>query len=134
MALRPQRRFPRVGRYVPHLLRKTQGETNVSTSYYGLRKPFTKVRLQEEKEYTRLRIWVNYTLVGTLALGKSETVMVLWALFDRQSPIMCTRWDRSKQCTVVSETGKADHVQVMSDCAELMTIRQVKARIEGSTC
>ena len=105
----------------------------MSTSYYRLRPPITNLELDEGLYYDVLKVWINDSLAGELALTEDEVKEVIRCFALREADNECplrAYWGGDEEGTVVyaNEDNLPDEMIVVSTYGEILTVGQVKAR------
>ena len=106
----------------------------MSTSYYRLKPPVTHIRVEDKTPgHTKLVIWVNHGLSGTLVLQTEEVrdflrILVLYE--DDSGCPLRTHWGGPERGTIVTinDNTLPDEAVVISQYGELLTVSEVKVR------
>lgn len=103
----------------------------MSTSYYGLHKPITHLRVESSNQgHTKLAIWIDHGHAGTLTIPTQSLGDVLFLLFDcDKHPPLRTHWGGEYGAIVtVCDKDMPDEAVLISEYGKLLTVGQVKAR------
>ena len=102
----------------------------MSTSYYGLYKPLTCLRIEcSNQEHTRLSVWICGGHAGTLTVPTQTLKNFLMLFCSDHNCLLRTHWggkDRGSVVTVLHDAP--DETIVISEYGQLLTVGQVKAR------
>ena len=104
----------------------------MSTSYYALRKPITRVAVEVIDEYVdQLRIWTNDTYAGNLNLLKDEVSDVLRLFFDTDRDVMVEYWGGPDMGVVVGEKydGLENWDVLLDEYGHLTTVSHVRLQM-----
>ena len=107
----------------------------MGTEYYKLKPPVTSVKVVEENpSHTKLSIWINHGLAGTLTLRTKEVQNLLRILADDGMCVLHTRWGGLERGTVVTvnDTSLPEDTVIVSEYGRLSTISEIRAR-DGAT-
>lgn len=99
----------------------------MSTSYYGLKYPFTHITL-EERDGTILT-WINKEFCGCFVVKPEHIRDALLVFFDTDTPIMRRYWGGRHEGVKVDEymSALADSYVILSEYGELTTVGVIRA-------
>ena len=101
----------------------------MSTSYYKLFPPVTRIRVVDYGEYDRIFISVNRDPAGHIDTKKVETSSMVSLFFDHHNSVIHSYYDGVQGTRVqVYDPTLADEDIVLSEYSELLTVKEVISR------
>jgi len=105
----------------------------MSTSYFRLIEPFTRLRLEENPVHDEVSVWESGALAGILTVthGLGREVVLLFTKYeeDNECPLR-SYWGGVGVGAVVYENGEPlpDEAVVVSEYGDILTAKEVRAR------
>jgi hypothetical protein len=104
----------------------------MSTSYYRLRAPFTRIETETDGERTWVKLWNAEGPLGALAVQTVAARDTVLGFADQTCDSDCpmrTHWGGSAVGCVVTENSALDpETTLVSEYGEVLTVRQVRER------
>ena len=102
----------------------------MSTTYYLLKEPVTKISLKEKGAHARLRIWVEHGLAGELVVPRDVSREMVRLFANKNKPILHTSWGGTSVGVRVAMLGSRAvpvNTVIISEAGEVTTLDEVMA-------
>lgn len=101
----------------------------MSTSYYTLKEPVTRIRPEVMGGHTHVGVWINHCKAGTLVFRNEEWEQGIWLFVkDEIDALMQSHWGGDKKGLMIDEyTGNlSGEQQMVSEIGELTTVGKIR--------